>query len=140
MKKSRSILKRIAKLEYCDEYWKEFERGYMFLAAEEIQREKLDLALDLCKRCLFYNKSCGMALMLMGNIFDKQNKNIMATKCFKKDFGQKQSFLHNVELSKLYLKSGNYFKAIDVATKVMVECPDFDMTSILEDCVQSVKI
>ena len=56
--KMRNTLKRIAKLSYKSDCWKEFERSYLLLATTYIERDKNDLAMDLCKRCLFYNKSC----------------------------------------------------------------------------------
>ena len=100
----------------------------------------MDSALELCKRCLLHNKSCAKAWILMGRIFDSQNKHEMAIKCLnQKTFAYRNSLVQSIESAKLELKIGNRFKAIDIATKVMVDYTDFDMTSFLDKCVSCLK-
>jgi len=43
----------------------EFERSYLMLADIYVGRGKFDLAQDLCKKCLSFNKSCSKAWELM---------------------------------------------------------------------------
>ena len=70
---TRNALKRIAKMTYSHELADEFERGYLLLADIYIQKSKFDLAEDLCRRCLKYNKSCGKAWESMGVIKEKEH-------------------------------------------------------------------
>ena len=52
----------------CDE----FESAYLNLADIYILRSKYDLALDLCRRCLQFNKSCGKAWEYMGVVMERE--------------------------------------------------------------------
>ena len=54
-------------------------------------------------------------------------------------FAHRKRFVQSIESAKLQLKIGFPFKAIDIATKVMVDYADFDMTRILEKCVGCLK-
>lgn len=50
----------------------DFLRGWLLLADIHIQGGKFDLAQDLCKRCLKYNKSCGKAWESLGQIMERE--------------------------------------------------------------------
>jgi tetratricopeptide (TPR) repeat protein len=58
MPKARNQLKRISKMNFDKELADDFERSYLLLSDIYIQRGKYDLAQELCKRCLNYNRSC----------------------------------------------------------------------------------
>ena len=70
--KARNQLKRISKLPYDPEYASDFENAYLMLSGIYIRTKKFDLALQLCKRCLEHNKSCGKAWEDMGLIMEKE--------------------------------------------------------------------
>lgn len=50
----------------------EFERAWLLLADIHMQGGKYDLAQDLCKRCLKYNKSCSKAWECLGQIMERE--------------------------------------------------------------------
>jgi tetratricopeptide repeat protein 21B len=62
----------MVKIQYQNEYADEFEKSYVILADVYVQKGKYDLAQDLCKRCLTYNRSCAKAWELMGLIMEKE--------------------------------------------------------------------
>ena len=70
--KARNHLKRISKMQYNTEEADELERSYLLLADMYIQSNKNDLAQELCRKCLQYNKSCAKAWEFQGLIFEKE--------------------------------------------------------------------
>ena len=64
--KARQQLKRIAKMAFSQQSAAEFEKSWLLLADIYISNGKYDLAQDLCRRCLQYNKSCSKAWELLG--------------------------------------------------------------------------
>ena len=141
--KMRSMLKRIAKLSYSPESWKEFEKSYLLLATTYIGRKKIDLALDLCKRCLFYNKSCKKAWELMGSIMEGKSNYSEAIHCYRQSWKLDQnemSLRMGSRLALLYLKTKQFSNAIDISTKVIEHSPEYPhMTDVLEKCVLSLR-
>lgn len=84
--KARNYLKRMAKMPYNQEYAEEFESAYLMLADIYIGRGKFDLAQELCKKCLGYNKSCAGAWELMGVIMEKEQSYKDAAECYEKSW------------------------------------------------------
>lgn len=70
--KARNQLKRVQKIQYKPDEAEEFERSWLLLCDIHIKAGKYDLAHDLCKKCLKYNKSCGKAWDYMGQIFERE--------------------------------------------------------------------
>ncbi len=140
--KLRNTLKRIAKIPYIPEIWKDFEKSYLLLASIYMDRGKMELAHDLCKRCLFYNKSCKKAWEIMGSIMDSRNNPFEAIHCYQKCWclGNKSSLSVGSRLAALHLKTKEFSKAIDIATQVLKRHPDYSqMINMLEKCVLSLR-
>ena len=57
--KARNQLKRIAKMNYSVDDAEAFEQAWLLLVEIYVQGGKYDLAQDLAKKCIKYNKSCG---------------------------------------------------------------------------------
>lgn len=70
--KARNQLKRVAKMPYNSAEGDEFERSWLLLADIHIQGGKFDLAQEMCKKCLKYNKSCAKAWEGMGQIMERE--------------------------------------------------------------------
>lgn len=68
--KARNQLKRINKMTHTTSEHDEFERAWLMLADIHIQGGKYDLAQDICKRCIKYNRSCSLAYEFLGNILE----------------------------------------------------------------------
>ena len=117
-RKSRNMLKRIAKLEYNPDFWREYERSYLILAEDYASREKPDLAQELCKRCLFYNKSSILALKLMGRLEEGKGLTDDAIDHYQRCWNllTKPCPALGFKLSALYLEKKRLIKAIEVAT------------------------
>ena len=125
--KARNALKRIAKMTYSHELADEFERGYLLLADIYIQKSKFDLAEDLCRRCLKYNKSCGKAWESMGVIKEKEHAYKDAAEYYEKawQLEHKASAPIGFKLAFNYMKSKRYVEAIDVCCSVLRQFPDY---------------
>lgn len=138
--KFHNTLKKVAKLDYDSEHWKEFEWGYLLLATTYFDRKKLDLALDLCKRCLYHNKSCLYAWEVMGLVMEEKQNYLESIQCFlrAKNLGVHQVQVRSTVkidslLAKLYLKTSQYSKSIDVCTRALQHFPDSpQITELLE--------
>jgi len=125
--KARNYLKRIAKLPYNQEFAEEFEKAYLMLADIYIGRGKFDLAQDLCKKCLSFNKSCAGAWELMGVIMEKEQSYKDAAECYEKswNFEHQASASVGFKLAFNYLKAKRYVEAIDISNKVLAQYPDY---------------
>ena len=55
--KARNQLKRLAKANYSHSEAEEFEMGWLMLVELYVQGGMFDMAQELCKKCLHYNKS-----------------------------------------------------------------------------------
>ena len=64
--KARNQLKRVSKLPLNSAEADEFERSWLMPA--DIHISKFDLAQEMCKKCLKYNKSCAKAWELIGQV------------------------------------------------------------------------
>ena len=125
--KARNQLKRISKMPYNSEQADAFEKSWLLLADIFIQSGKFDLAEDLCKRCLQYNKSCAKAWEYMGLVNEKENRSAEAAEHYEQawKFAQKSSAVIGYKLAFNYLKSSRYVDAIDVASTVVKKFPDY---------------
>ena len=125
--KARNYLKRMAKMPYNQDYAEEFEKAYLMLADIYIGRGKFDLAQDLCKKCLSFNKSCAGAWELMGVIMEKEQSYKDAAECYEKswDFEHQASASVGFKLAFNYLKARRFVEAIDISNKVLAQYPDY---------------
>jgi len=125
--KARNTLKRIAKMNDKIEDANEFERSYLMLADIYVGRGKFDLAQDLCKKCLSFNKSCSKAWELMGVIMEKEQSYKDAAECYEKSwkFEHEASATIGFKLAFNYLKARKYVEAIDICNKVLALYPAY---------------
>lgn len=141
--KARNTLKRIAKMTYKIEDANEFERSYLMLADIYVGRGKFDLAQDLCKKCLGYNKSCSKAWELMGVIMEKEQSYKDAADCYEKSwiFEHEASATIGYKLAFNYLKAKRYVEAIDICNAVLTLYPDYPKIrkEILEKAMSSLR-
>lgn len=137
--KFRNMLKRIAKIPYQMKFWQEFENSYILLAQIYHERGKHDMAEDLCKRCLFYNKSSTKAWEKMGDIMEKQQQSKEAAKCYSKcwTLSETQCPIVGYKLAAQYLKGNNVLDAIEVSDRVLELAPSHPTIrkDVLEKCI-----
>ena len=143
--KVRNNLKKIAKLPYNFEFATEIERSYLMLAAGYIERHKFDLAQDLCKRCLFHNRSSFKAWELLGITFELKSDACNPTdllECFEQTWssGNHKSCTSGYRLAELYLKLNRPTEALSVVSDVIRMLPnDTNVKALFSECVSSLK-
>jgi len=141
--KARNYLKRIAKMPYNQEFAEEFETSYLMLAEIYVGRGKFDLAQDLCKKCLGFNRSCAGAWELMGVIMEKEQSYKDAAECYEKSwaFEHEASASIGYKLAFNYLKAKRYVEAIDISNKVLSQYPEYPKIKkdILERAMYSLR-
>merc|ERR1711988_22210 len=127
MPKARNQLKRISKMTYDRELADDFEQSYLLLADIYIQRGKFDLAQELCKRCLNYNRSCAKAWEYMGLVMEKEQSYRDAADHYEQawKFEGEASATVGYKLAFNYLKARRYVEAINVCHKVISMYPDY---------------
>jgi len=125
--KARNTLRMIAKLSYNYDMANEFEKSYLLLAELYVSKAKYDLAQDLCRKCLSYNKSCGPAWELMGRIMEKEQSYKDAADCYEKawQLEHESSAAVGFKLAFNYLKARRYVEAVDICHKVLRQSPDY---------------
>ena len=141
--KARNYLKRIAKMPYDQDHAEEFEKAYLMLGDIYVGRGKFDLAQDLCKKALGFNKSCAGAWELMGVVMEKEQSYKDAADCYEKSWGfeHEASAAVGFKLAFNYLKAKRYVEAIDICNKVLQQYPDYPRirNEILERAMQSLR-
>jgi len=127
MPKARNQLKRISKMTFDKEMADDFEQSYLLLADIYIQRGKFDLAQELCKRCLGYNRSCAKAWEYMGLVMEKEQSYRDAADHYEQawKFEGEASATVGYKLAFNYLKARRYVEAINVCHKVISMYPDY---------------
>mmetsp|Transcript_8068 Transcript_8068/g.19162 ORF Transcript_8068/g.19162 Transcript_8068/m.19162 type:complete len:1324 (+) Transcript_8068:208-4179(+) len=125
--KARNMLKRIAKMQHSQDLCDEFESAYLNLADIYILRSKYDLALDLCRRCLQFNKSCGKAWEYMGVVMEREQAYKDAAEYYEQAWkcAHETSAPVGYRLAFNYLKAKRYVEAIDVCHRVLRQFPDY---------------
>jgi tetratricopeptide repeat protein 21B len=125
--KARNQLKRIHKMSYNPDYADDFERGWLMLANIYISNGKYDLAQDLCKRCLVYNKSCGKAWEHMGLIMEKESSYRDAAEHYEQAWkcANEANAPIGFKLAFNYLKAERFLDAIRVCHKILSKFPDY---------------
>ena len=113
------------------------------LADINIGKGKFDLAMDLCRKCLTYNKSSGKAWEALGVVYEKEASYADAAECYEKAwlFENEASATVGFRLAFNYLKAKRYVEAIDVCHKVLRQFPDYPKIrkDILEKCQASLR-
>lgn len=125
--KARNQLKRISKMPYDQEQADAFERCWLLLADIFVSAGKYDLAQDLCKRCLQYNRSCAKAWDVMGVIMEKEASYASAAEHYEQawKYDCMASATVGYKLAFNYLKAKRYVEAIDISQQVLNQYPQY---------------
>ncbi|QDZ19093.1 tetratricopeptide repeat domain-containing protein [Chloropicon primus] len=125
--KARNQLKRISKMNYSVDDAEAFEQAWLLLIEIYIQGGKYDLAQDLAKKCIKYNKSCGKAWEYIGIIMEKEQAYKDAADKYLRAWklGSNSDPQLGFRLAFNYLKAKRHVEAIDVCHKILEQSPDF---------------
>ncbi|KAM4821302.1 tetratricopeptide repeat protein 21A isoform 1-T1 [Thomomys bottae] len=125
--KARTQLKRLAKASWTPPEADDLERAWLLLADIYCQSGKFDLASELLRRCVHYNKSCSKAYEYMGFIMEKEQSYKDAATNY--ELAWKYSHHANpaigFKLAFNYLKDKKFVEAIDICRDVLLEHPSY---------------
>ncbi|XP_075412150.1 tetratricopeptide repeat protein 21A [Tenrec ecaudatus] len=125
--KARTQLKRQAKAPWTPAEAEDLEKSWLLLADIYCQGGKFDLASELLRRCVQYNKSCCKAYEYMGFIMEKEQSYKDAAANY--ELAWKHSHHTNpsvgFKLAFNYLKDKRFVEAIDVCHRVLREYPNY---------------
>nr|XP_030134266.3 tetratricopeptide repeat protein 21B isoform X1 [Taeniopygia guttata] len=125
--RARNQLKRISKMSWNPIDAEDFEKSWLLLADIYIQSAKYDMAGELLKRCLRYNRSCCKAYEYMGYIMEKEQAYKDAAMNYEMawKYGNQTNPTVGYRLAFNYLKGKRYVDAIDVCHKVLKVHPNY---------------
>eukprot|EP01135_Chromosphaera_perkinsii_P008100 Nk52_evm16s1129 gene=Nk52_evmTU16s1129 len=142
--RARNQLKRLAKMDWTGADAEDLEKSWLILADVYIQSGKFDLAQELLKKCLQYNKSCGKASELMGFIMEKEQAYKDAADHYKDawNYDQQTNTTVGFRLAFNYLKAKRYTDAIDVCHLILQQDPNYPKVQkdILEKARSSLRV
>nr|XP_012597615.1 tetratricopeptide repeat protein 21A isoform X6 [Microcebus murinus] len=125
--KARTQLKRLAKAPWMLAEAEDLEKSWLLLADIYCQGGKFDLASELLRRCVQYNKSCCKAYEYMGFIMEKEQSYKDAASNY--ELAWKYSHQANpaigFKLAFNYLKDKKFVEAIEVCHSVLSEHPNY---------------
>ncbi|XP_027788283.1 tetratricopeptide repeat protein 21A [Marmota flaviventris] len=125
--KARTQLKRLAKVAWSLAEAEDLEKSWLLLADIYCQGGKYDLASELLRRCIQYNKSCCKAYEYMGFIMEKEQSYKDAATNY--ELAWKYSHHANptigFKLAFNYLKDKKFVEAIEVCHSVLMEHPNY---------------
>ncbi|XP_013370524.1 PREDICTED: tetratricopeptide repeat protein 21A isoform X2 [Chinchilla lanigera] len=125
--KARTQLKRLAKAPWTLAEAEDLEKSWLLLADIYSSGGKFDLASELLRRCIQYNKSCYKAYEYMGFIMEKEQSYKDAATNY--ELAWKYSHQANpaigFKLAFNYLKDKKFVEAIEVCHKVLREHPSY---------------
>ena len=109
------------------DFTQEFVRGWLILSDLYVASGKMDLAQELCRKCLGINKSCGKAWEMLGLISEKEQAYRDASEHYEQawNFMNKSSASVGYKLAFNYLKAKRFVEAIDVCHKVLEKFPNY---------------
>lgn len=125
--KARNYLKRVHKMPYNAEEGEDFERSWLLLADIHIAGGKFDLAQELCRRAIQYNKSCARGWELLGGIMEREQAYRDAAEHYERAFKFEHELSPTVgyKLAFNYLKAKRYVDAIETSKKVLLAFPKY---------------
>lgn len=125
--KARTQLKRLAKVPWTLDEAEDLEKSWLLLADIYCQGGKFDLALELLRRCLQYNKSCCKAYEYMGFIMEKEQSYKDAATNYELawKYSHQASPAIGFKLAFNYLKDKKFVDAIEVCHSVLTEHPNY---------------
>lgn len=138
--KFRNTLKKVAKFDYNPDYGKEFERSWILLALSYMDRQKFELSLDLCKRCIYYNPSCTKAWEIMGTSLDSQGKHVDAIECYEHcDAKQSPESCSLVAMHRM--QQGRFMDALVTAYEVLKYHPELTQIrdAVFNECLPALR-
>ncbi|XP_003794524.1 tetratricopeptide repeat protein 21A isoform X1 [Otolemur garnettii] len=125
--KARTQLKRLAKVPWVLTEAEDLEKSWLLLADIYCQGGKFDLASELLRRCLQYNKSCCKAYEYMGFIMEKEQSYKDAATNY--ELAWKYSHQANpaigFKLAFNYLKGKKFVEAIEICHNILSEHPNY---------------
>ncbi|KAE8595622.1 hypothetical protein XENTR_v10015818 [Xenopus tropicalis] len=118
--RARNQLKRLAKVNWSLADAEDLEKSWLLLADVYIKSGKYDIATELLKRCLLYNKSCYKAYEYLGFIMENEQsyKDAAANYKLAWDYSNQSNPAVGFRLAFNYLKDKKYVDAIDICHKV----------------------
>nr|XP_060494263.1 tetratricopeptide repeat protein 21A [Panthera onca] len=125
--KARTQLKRLAKAPWTPDEAEDLEKSWLLLADVYCQGGKFDLASELLRRCVQYNKSCFRAYEYMGFIMEKEQayKDAAANYELAWKYSHHASPAVGFKLAFNYLKDKRFVEAIEVCHTVLGEHPNY---------------
>ncbi|XP_018408984.1 PREDICTED: tetratricopeptide repeat protein 21A [Nanorana parkeri] len=125
--RARNQLKLLAKARWTMEDAEDLEKSWLLLADIYIKSGKYDIATELLKRCLNYNKSCCKAYEYLGFIMEKEQSYKDAAVNYKLswNYSSQSSPAVGFRLAFNYLKDKKYVDAIDICHKVLKDHPTY---------------
>ncbi|XP_061052582.1 tetratricopeptide repeat protein 21A isoform X3 [Eubalaena glacialis] len=125
--KARTQLKRLAKAPWTLAEAEDLEKSWLLLADIYCQGGKFDLASELLRRCMQYNKSCCKAYEYMGFVMEREQSYKDAATNY--ELAWKYSHHANpasgFKLAFNYLKDKRFVEAIEVCHDVLKEHPNY---------------
>ncbi|XP_075444033.1 tetratricopeptide repeat protein 21A [Ascaphus truei] len=141
--RARNQLKRLSKVNWSLSDADDLEKSWLLLADIYIKSGKYDIATELLKRCLQYNKSCSKAYEYMGFIMEKEQSYKDAAESYKLawKYSSEANPTIGFRLAFNYLKDKKYVYAIDICHKVIKDHPTYPKIrkDILEKAQASLK-
>ncbi|XP_077929537.1 tetratricopeptide repeat protein 21A isoform X2 [Halichoerus grypus] len=125
--KARTQLKRLAKAPWALGEAEDLEKSWLLLADLYCQGGKFDLATELLRRCMQYNKSCCKAYEYMGFIMEKEQSYKDAATNYELawKYSHRASPAIGFKLAFNYLKDKRFVEAIEVCHHVLREHPNY---------------
>ncbi|KAM5158028.1 tetratricopeptide repeat protein 21A [Mantella aurantiaca] len=125
--RARNQLKLLTKAPWTMEDAEELENSWLLLADIYIKSGKYDIATELLKRCLNYNKSCCKAYEYLGFIMEKEQsyKDAAVNYTLAWNYSSQSSPAVGFRLAFNFLKDKKYVDAIDICHKVLKDHPTY---------------
>lgn len=142
--RARNQLKRQMKSTWTIQDAEELEKSWLLLADINIQTGKYDVASELLKRVLQYNKSCCKAYEYIGYIMEKEQNHKEAARNYELAwrYGNKNNPVIGYKLGFNYLKARRNVDAIDIAHHVLSKHPNYPKIrkDVLEKARNSLRV
>ncbi|XP_043833873.1 tetratricopeptide repeat protein 21A isoform X1 [Dromiciops gliroides] len=134
--KARTQLKRLAKVPWALADAEDLEKSWILLADIYCQSGKFDIASELLRRCVQYNKSCCKAYEYMGLIMEKEQSYKDAASNYELawKYSNRANPSIGFKLAFNYLKDKRFVEAIEVCHSVLKEHPSYP--KIREDILE----
>ncbi|XP_004412157.1 PREDICTED: tetratricopeptide repeat protein 21A isoform X2 [Odobenus rosmarus divergens] len=125
--KARTQLKRLAKAPWALGEAEDLEKSWLLLADLYCQGGKFDLATELLRRCVQYNKSCCKAYEYMGFIMEKEQSYRDAATNYELawQYSHHANPAIGFKLAFNYLKDKRFVEAIEICHHVLREHPNY---------------